>query len=105
MSDIKQKFKIESPDGLFEITIGNLIENTIEIVTNFKREDKPLFFHVLVRHPYLVPIGTFKNQFSTELMVKDNFDFEIFHEDLQTIMEVYLYENTETMAPTIGTAN
>lgn len=101
----KQIFKIESPDGLYEVTIGNLIDSTIEIVTNFKREDKPLFFHVLFRHPYLVPIGTFKNQFSTELMVKDNFDFEIFHEDLQTIMEVYLYENTETVATGVTTEN
>lgn len=95
MSKPKQIFKIESPDGLFEITICNLIDSTIEIVTNFKREDKPLFFHVLFRHPYLVPICVFKNQFSTEVTVKRNFDFEIFHEDLQTIMEVYLYENTQ----------
>jgi hypothetical protein len=111
MSEITQ-FKIVGPDDLFEILVVKRI-NTLEISTNFNPGEYPEFTKGIKDHPYIKTLfeATMAENKTAYLpygyiaVVYENYDPEIFHEDLQTMIEVYLYENTETMAPTIGTAN
>lgn len=106
------QFKIEGPEGLFEISVTKRI-CTLEISTNFRPMEYPEFSRALKNHPYIKTIfeATVSPNVETKLpygymaVVYENYDTEIFHEDLQTLIEVYLYENTETMAAGVTTTN
>jgi len=107
------QFKIEGPEGRFIISVMKRI-CTLQISTNFNPKEFPSFTRTLKSHPYIKTLFEAilaNSEFIPDLpygymaVVYENYDPEIFHEDLQTLMEVYLYENTETMATTVAKEN
>jgi len=83
-----------SPDGKFEIKIGKVKDNTLNLVSNFDTTKYVQLITFLNDHPFVkkvVSIFNYADSFGGyTLYVYDNYDYEIFMNDLVEIMEITL---------------
>lgn len=111
MSEQKLEFKLEGPDSRFYMAVSKVSTSFIlTAVTNFNTKKYPDFTRNLRNHPYVKAIEEMIDFRSDEmdgyvLEVNANYSAEIFNEDLATLMEMYIYENTETVATGVTTEN
>lgn len=104
-------FKLEGPDSRFYIAVSKVSPSFIlTAVTNFNTKNFPDFTRKLRSHPYVKAMEEMIDYRPDELdgyvvEVAENYSTEIFNEDLATLMEMYIYENTETVATGVTTEN
>lgn len=105
----KDNFKIESPDGTFSISVVVRSNKTMFLYTNFRTSQYPQLFAELKQHPYIISTSDlidldpdFEDGYFA--VIKDNYDAEIFNEDLETLMDMFLHENPQAI-PTESRAN
>jgi len=96
-------FKLEGPDARFYIEVSKVSPRyLVTAVVNFNTKSFPDFTRKLRSHPYVKSMEEMIDYRQDELdgyllEVNANYSAEIFNEDLATLMEIYIYENTETI--------
>jgi hypothetical protein len=97
----KSNFKIESPNGTFSISV--VVSNSaLFLYTNFPTNQYPELFTELKQHPYIIDAFQSidlspKNKDGYIAVIKDNYDSEIFNDDLETLMDLFLNENPQAI--------
>jgi len=91
--------KVASPNGKFSLSIGDVKEGSLNLITNFNTTKYLGFSNLLKDHPYVTKISSIQNYEDNlggiSIVVSSEFDYEIFTGDLTEIMEITLeHKNT-----------